>query len=68
MQSGQMLSPNGILASQKVHAAVSVSVLVLDAASNRKGYARKNYYILLDIPIEIFYQFALSFVLQFYSA
>jgi hypothetical protein len=43
MQSGQMLSPNGILASQKLHAAVTVLLLVLDAAANSTGYAGENY-------------------------
>ncbi len=43
MQSGQMLSPNGILASQKVHAAVTVLLLVLDTITNNTGYAGKSY-------------------------
>jgi hypothetical protein len=38
-----MLSPNGILASQKLHAAVTVLLLVLDAASNKIAYAKENY-------------------------
>jgi hypothetical protein len=32
-----MLSPDGILASQKVHAAVTVLLLVLDATTNETG-------------------------------
>jgi hypothetical protein len=38
-----MLSPNGILASQKLHAAVTVSLLVFDVASNNIAYEGENY-------------------------
>ena len=39
MQSWQMLSPNGIIASQKVHAAAATLLLsVLDVNPNNMGY------------------------------
>ena len=43
MQSWQMLSPDGILASQKVHAAVTGLLLVLDATANNTGYTENSY-------------------------
>jgi hypothetical protein len=36
MQSGQTLSPNAIFASQKAHAAVTLSLLLFTASTNRK--------------------------------
>lgn len=43
MQSEQTLCPNGILASQKVHTAVTVSLLVLDATTNNNRHAGMSY-------------------------
>lgn len=43
MQSWQMLSPDGILASQKVHAAVTGLLLVLYATANNTGYIENSY-------------------------
>jgi hypothetical protein len=43
MQSGQTLSPNGIIASQKVHAAVPVPLFVLDATTNNIEQRRRSY-------------------------
>jgi len=42
MQSEQTLSPNGILASQKAHAAVTVLLLVVDATTNNTAQAGKS--------------------------
>jgi hypothetical protein len=38
-----MLSPDGILASQKVHAAVTGLLLVLDATANNTEYIENSY-------------------------
>jgi hypothetical protein len=41
MQPGQTLSPNGIFALQKAHAAASLSPFVLAAVSNKKRQERR---------------------------
>jgi hypothetical protein len=43
MQPEQKLSPNGIFASQKAHAAVTVLLLVLDDPTNNTGWAGAIY-------------------------
>ena len=41
MQSWQMLSPNGIIASQKVHAAATLLLSVLDVNPNNMGFIER---------------------------